>query len=107
MKTVIVGGVAAGAPTGARLAVHRRRADGTLDGVVELPVTNPTSVAFGGIDGRDLYITTSWFDLESESRTAQPLAGVIFRCHPGVTGPPHRGTWTYRRRRCTTSNRRT
>jgi sugar lactone lactonase YvrE len=69
-------------------AVHRYRPDGTLDGMVELPVTNPTSVAFGGIGGRDLYITTSWFDCEPDSRAAQPLAGVIFRCRPGVTGPP-------------------
>ena len=45
-------------------AVHRYRADGTLDGVIELPATNPTSVAFGGTDRGDLYITTSWFDLE-------------------------------------------
>ena len=69
-------------------AVHRYRADGTLDGVVELPTTNPTSVAFGDIDGADLYITTSWLDLDADSRAAQPLAGAIFRCHPGVTGPP-------------------
>jgi sugar lactone lactonase YvrE len=69
-------------------AVHRYRPDGTLDGMVELPVTNPTSVAFGGIGGRDLYITTSWFDCEPDSRAAQPLAGVIFRCRPRVTGPP-------------------
>ena len=69
-------------------AVHRYRADGTLDGVVELPTTNPTSVAFGGIDGGDLYITTSWFDLEPERRAAQPSAGAIFRCRPGVTGRP-------------------
>jgi sugar lactone lactonase YvrE len=69
-------------------AVHRYRADGTLDGVVELPTTNPTSVAFGGADGGDLYITTSWFDLEIGSRSAQPLAGMIFCCRPGVTGPP-------------------
>jgi xylono-1,5-lactonase len=69
-------------------AVRRYRADGTLDGVIALPVTNPTSVAFGGIDGGDLYITTSWFDLETDSRAAQPLAGMIFRCRPGVTGPP-------------------
>ena len=69
-------------------AVHRYRADGTLDGVIELPATNPTSVAFGGTDGGDLYITTSWFDLNVDSRSAQPLAGVIFRCRPGVTGPP-------------------
>ena len=69
-------------------AVHRYRLDGTLDGAIELPVTNPTSVAFGGIDGGDLYITTSWFDLEPESRASQPPAGAIFRCRPGVTGPP-------------------
>jgi sugar lactone lactonase YvrE len=69
-------------------AVHRYRADGILDGVIELPASNPTSVAFGGSDGGDLFITTSWFDLEAESRGAQPLAGAIFRCRPGVTGPP-------------------
>ncbi len=69
-------------------AVHRYRADGTLDGLVEIPTTNPTSVAFGGIDGGDLYITTSWFDCEPDTRATQPLAGAIFRCRPGVTGRP-------------------
>lgn len=69
-------------------AVHRYRADGTLDGVVELPTSNPTSVTFGGIEGGDLYITTSWTDLDADSRAAQPLAGAIFRCRPGVTGRP-------------------
>jgi sugar lactone lactonase YvrE len=69
-------------------AVHRYRPDGTLDGIVELPTTNPTSVAFGGIDGGDLYITTSWSDVEPERRAAQPTAGAIFRCRPGVTGRP-------------------
>ena len=65
-------------------AVHRYRADGALDGVVELPTSNPTSVAFGGGDGGDLYITTSWDDCER--RADEPLAGAIFRCRPGVTG---------------------
>ncbi len=69
-------------------AVHRYRPDGALDGVIELPVSNPTSVAFGGGDGGDLYITTSWFDLNADERAAQPLAGAIFRCRPGVTGRP-------------------
>jgi sugar lactone lactonase YvrE len=69
-------------------AVHRYRADGKLDGVVELPTTNPTSVAFGGVDGGDLYITTSWVDCEPDSRASQPLAGAIFRCRPAVTGRP-------------------
>jgi sugar lactone lactonase YvrE len=67
-------------------AVHRYRPDGTLDAVVEVPTTNPTSVAFGGADGGDLYITTSWVDCEQ--RATQPLAGAIFRCRPGVTGRP-------------------
>ena len=67
-------------------AVHRYRPDGTLDGVVQVPTSNPTSVAFGGPDGGDLYITTSWVDCDE--RAKQPLAGAIFRCRPGVTGPP-------------------
>jgi sugar lactone lactonase YvrE len=67
-------------------AVHRYRGDGALDGVVELPTSNPTSVAFGGDDGGDLYITTSWVDCER--RADEPLAGAIFRCRPGVMGPP-------------------
>jgi sugar lactone lactonase YvrE len=67
-------------------AVHRYRADGTLDGVVEVPTSNPTSLTFGGDDGGDLYITTSWVD--SERRNEEPLAGAIFRCRPGVTGAP-------------------
>ena len=67
-------------------AVHRYRPDGTLDGVVEVPTSNPTSVAFGGPDGGDLYITTSWVDCQE--RATQPLAGAIFRCRPGPTGRP-------------------
>ena len=69
-------------------AVHRYRPDGTLDGVVHVPTSNPTSVAFGGADGGDLYITTSWFDLKAAERTDQPLAGAVFVCRPGVTGRP-------------------
>ena len=68
-------------------AVHRYRPDGTLDGVVEVPTSNPTSVAFGGADAGDLYITTSWSDCEPDYRV-QPEAGAIFRCRPGVTGRP-------------------
>ena len=68
--------------------VHRYRPDGKLDGFVALPTSNPTSLTFGGADGGDLYITTSWFDLDEHGRASQPLAGALFRCRPGVTGRP-------------------
>ena len=55
-------------------AVHRYRPDGTLDGVVEVPTSNPTSVAFGGPDRGTLYITTSWFDVDPDSR-CRPTSG--------------------------------
>jgi sugar lactone lactonase YvrE len=42
----------------------------------------------GGADGGDLYIVTSWLDLEEEDRAAHPLARAIVRCRLGVTGPP-------------------
>ncbi|MFY9331054.1 MAG: SMP-30/gluconolactonase/LRE family protein [Candidatus Nanopelagicales bacterium] len=67
-------------------AVWRYRPDGVVDAVVELPVTNPTSVAFGGVDGGDLYITTSRFDITPQQRMEQPLAGAVFRCRPGISG---------------------
>ena len=69
-------------------AVHRYRPDGTLDAVIEIPTSNPTSVTFGGPDGADLYIVTSWFDLDERARATEPLAGAIFRCRPGITGRP-------------------
>jgi sugar lactone lactonase YvrE len=68
--------------------VHRYRPDGRLDGFVALPTSNPTSVTFGGADGGDLYITTSWFDLDEHGRGKESLAGALFRCRPGVTGRP-------------------
>jgi sugar lactone lactonase YvrE len=69
-------------------AVRRYRPDGTLDGVIDLPVTNPTSVAFGGAGRDELYITSSWVDVDPDLRAGQPSAGAVFRCRPGVTGPP-------------------
>ena len=69
-------------------SVRRYRPDGTLDGVVEVPVSNPTSVTFGGADHGELFITTSWFDLTAQQRDEQPLAGAIFACRPEVVGRP-------------------
>jgi sugar lactone lactonase YvrE len=69
-------------------AVRRYTPDGALDRVIELPVTHPTSCAFGGPDLRDLYITTAATALSPAERARQPHAGGVFRCRPGVAGRP-------------------
>lgn len=66
--------------------VRRYSPDGELDMVVELPVTDVTSCAFGGPDLSDLYITSASHWLSPEARAAQPLAGGLFHCRPGVRG---------------------
>ncbi|RKS73447.1 sugar lactone lactonase YvrE [Actinomadura pelletieri DSM 43383] len=68
-------------------AVHRFAPDGTRDEVVELPVSKTTACAFGGPDLGRLYITTSREHLD---RGAEPDAGALFACTPGVNGLPVR-----------------
>jgi sugar lactone lactonase YvrE len=69
-------------------AVRRYSPGGALDRVVQLPVTRVTSMAFGGPDLGDLYITTAHEGLSPRQRAEQPLAGSVFRHRPGVAGLP-------------------
>jgi sugar lactone lactonase YvrE len=66
-------------------AVHRY-VDGRLDQVFPLPVSQPTSCAFGGPDLDQLFVTSAWAGLSVEERRTQPLAGSLFRLRPGVRG---------------------
>jgi sugar lactone lactonase YvrE len=66
--------------------VRRYRPDGTLDAVVELPVSNPTCPAFGGPELDTLYITTAQHRLSKEQVRREPLAGALFALRPGVRG---------------------
>lgn len=66
--------------------LHRYAPDGRLDRVLMLPVTHPTSCAFGGPDLGDLYITTAWIELSPLERDRQVHAGGLFRFRPGVAG---------------------
>jgi len=69
-------------------AIRRYSPDGALEGVVELPATKTTSCAFAGPDLDDLYITSAHERLSAEELAGQPLAGALFRHHPGVRGLP-------------------
>jgi len=64
-------------------AVRRYRPDGVLDGVVELPVSRVTACTFGGPDVDQMFVTTS---RENLPEGAEPAAGSIYRCSPGVRG---------------------
>lgn len=74
--------------------VVRYAPDGRIDRVVEVPVDQPTSCAFGGEDLATLFVTSAWDGLAPEARARQPLAGSLFAFEPGVPGlrlPAFRG----------------
>jgi sugar lactone lactonase YvrE len=71
-------------------SVARYTPDGDLDQIIRLPTSMVTSCTFGGPDLGDLYITSMTFGMSDEERRAQPLAGALFRCRPGVRGLPAR-----------------
>jgi sugar lactone lactonase YvrE len=64
-------------------AVRRYDSRGDLSEIVELPVPKVTACAFGGRDGRTLYITTS---REGMAEGDFPQAGSIFSVEAGVRG---------------------
>jgi sugar lactone lactonase YvrE len=65
--------------------VARYDPSGRLERVVSLPVSRPTSVAFGGVRLDTLYITSM---VHEPTREQEPLAGALFVAHPGVSGVP-------------------
>lgn len=66
---------------GARVA--RYHPDGTLDREVALPVSRPTSCAFGGGDWQRLFVTSAAVDCADE-----PLAGALFEIETDIGGNP-------------------
>jgi len=68
--------------------VVRFAPDGRIDRVIEMPVLNPTCVAFGGADLDTLYITTSRYRMTATQLAADPRSGALFAFKPGVKGLP-------------------
>jgi sugar lactone lactonase YvrE len=66
--------------------VRRHTPEGKLAARIRLPVTQVSSVAFGGDDLGDLYITSAAKNLTDEDLRSQPHAGGLFRCRPGIKG---------------------
>jgi sugar lactone lactonase YvrE len=62
--------------------------DGAVLDRLLLPVSRPSSCAFGGPDLADLYVTTAREGLDPEREAREPQAGGLFRFRPGVRGRP-------------------
>jgi sugar lactone lactonase YvrE len=60
--------------------------DGSIARIVEVPVTQPTSCAFGGPDLATLYVTSAREGLSDADLERQPHAGGLFAFEPGVRG---------------------
>lgn len=69
-------------------AVRRFSPAGEQLDMIEVPVQRPTSVAFGGSALDRLYITSARIGLDAAALAAQPSAGGLFMCEPGVAGIP-------------------
>jgi sugar lactone lactonase YvrE len=57
--------------------IVRYTPEGVIDTVIEVPVTNPTCVCFGGPDLRTLYITTARKFIDPDQLAAEPWAGSL------------------------------
>jgi len=72
--------------------VVRYAPDGRIDRSIDLPVTNPTCVCFGGSDLRTLYVTSARKFLTDAQLADEPLAGALFALMPGAQGLPE---WSF------------
>jgi sugar lactone lactonase YvrE len=68
--------------------VRRYAPDGRLLQTVKVPTAKASSCAFAGPDLDVLCITSASEGLTKAQRAAQPHAGAVFACSPGVQGLP-------------------
>ncbi len=68
--------------------VIRYAPDGSIDRIVDMPATNPTSCTFGGPGRRTLFVTSAREGLSDEDIANNPREGDLFALDAGVTGPP-------------------
>jgi sugar lactone lactonase YvrE len=68
--------------------IERRRPDGELDTMVELPVSRPTMPMLGGADGRTLFVTSQRRFLSADQLRAEPLAGDLLAVRVDATAGP-------------------
>jgi sugar lactone lactonase YvrE len=68
--------------------LRRFAPSGQPDAVIPVPVARPTSMAFGGPQLADLFVTTARVNLSPADLAGQPLAGRLLHLVPGPAGLP-------------------
>ena len=68
--------------------VVRHAPDGSIDRIIELPVSRVTCPALGGDDLKTLYITSAREHMTPEELELEPLAGSVFAIRVDVPGQP-------------------
>ena len=68
--------------------VIRYAPDGTIDRIVEVPVSQVTCPAFGGKDLKRLFLTTANKTMSAEQLAAEKVAGGVFYIDVDVAGQP-------------------
>lgn len=68
--------------------VVRHAPDGSIDRVVEVPVSQVTCPAFGGPDLKTMFITTAAKNLSAEQLAAEKHAGSLFAIDLDIAGLP-------------------
>lgn len=68
--------------------VVRHAPDGSIDRIIEVPVSQVTCPAFGGPDLKTLFITTAAKNLSPEQLAAEKVAGGLFAIEVDVAGLP-------------------
>lgn len=62
--------------------------EGRLDLTVELPVSRPSKIAFGGSDLKTIFVTSISDGLTPDEKAAEPLAGALLALDLGMEGLP-------------------
>ncbi len=102
MRTLVERGALPGRPDGATVdaegflwsarygggGIARIDPRGRVERFLRLPVTQVSSVMFGGADLDVLYVTTSRQRMSEEALAREPLAGALLALDPGVRGLP-------------------
>nr|WP_295889514.1 SMP-30/gluconolactonase/LRE family protein [uncultured Devosia sp.] len=68
--------------------VVRHAPDGSIDRIIEVPVSQVTCPAFGGPDLKTLFITTAAKNLSAEQLAAEKHAGSLFAITVDIVGQP-------------------